>query len=635
MDAFLKPFYKFAIKVKGKKKLIQQYMELNSDIMTIVNDIESLRMNSDDPKVNFKIKALEKTKEKLSKYLIEIEEEFYNVEKGLWIGLAYDLKDVDKPPFLLYLPWKNLHNHIEVFGTSGYGKSRLMALVIRQFIHFDWSLFAVDPKGGERQEVAQWIYDFAAEAGLEHLVMRIMPSYPELSDKGNPIFGMTDVEIASMGSSLTVSGSGTQSSEEQFFSGQVYKILYSILSATTYLENAIDPYKIEVNKKIVDEVKKYIAFKERKSLPVTYNDSDVQYPDYAKIAVSNPEKYQVTTSVSAHTRTLITFRELAFFTIYENIKELHKTVLNVPVPKLENDKAKEKEISAMKDLALKALNEVTKLGKDYYDKVGNSLSVLLFQLAYGPVGSVLCDIRINPLVKRARDKEGMIVLFQPAPMRFEKVSEILIKVYTRMWLSLFGTVGVSGRGIEKRVAMVIDEAKPMMFPGIEEIYNKARQLGMTIMALFQSKSDMKFKLGDVLADITQDNTATSISMKQVSNNSRREVAESYGTLKVATNIQMSESDGVGRSTTAWQEMEYVNADDVNDLQIGEGFVQHYGNKYYVKFPYQRDPMPINVTMPTLESENSYEFIAQIESMLANNEQAINQINYENALKVGA
>ena len=57
MDAFLKPFYKFAIKVKGKKKLIQQYMELNSDIMTIVNDIESLRMNSDDPKVNFKIIA--------------------------------------------------------------------------------------------------------------------------------------------------------------------------------------------------------------------------------------------------------------------------------------------------------------------------------------------------------------------------------------------------------------------------------------------------------------------------------------------------------------------------------------------------------------------------------------------------
>ena len=270
---------RFATKIRGRKQLVEKYITLNKDIMTIVRDLEELKINSDSPKIKAQYQALLRTKEKLDKYLVELEEEFYDVAKGLWIGLAYDLNDVDKPPFLLYLPWKNLHNHIEVFGTSGFGKSRLMALCIRQFIHFKWSIFAIDPKGGEKQEVAQWIYDFAAEAGLSHSVMRIMPSYPELSDKANTLFGMSDVEIASMNASLTVSGTGAQTAEEQFFSGQVYQITFAILSSMTYLENAIDPYKIEVNKKIVAEVKKYIAFKERKNFEETYNDSNIQFPD--------------------------------------------------------------------------------------------------------------------------------------------------------------------------------------------------------------------------------------------------------------------------------------------------------------------------------------------------------------------
>lgn len=631
MSKFINKLINAATRVRGQKKLVEKYVTLNKDIMVLVRDIEELKMNIDNPKIKIQYDSLTRAKAKLEKHLVDLEEEFYDVSKGLWLGLAYDLKDVDKPPFLLYLPWKNLHNHIEVFGTSGFGKSRLMALCIRQFIHFKWSIFAIDPKGGEKQEVAQWIYDFAAEAGLSHLVMRIMPSYPELSDKANTLFGMSDVEIASMNASLTVSGTGAQTAEEQFFSGQVYQITFAILSSMTYLENAIDPYKIEVNKKIVAEVKKYIAFKERKNFEETYNDSNIQFPDMSKIAVSDPAKFQTQTSISPYMRTLVTFRELAYFSVFEHLMELSKTVEDIPVPKL-NDKAKEREIHAMKDLALKALDDVTKTGKDNYNRTGKSLSVLLSQLAYGPVGNVLCDIRINPLVKRARDKEGMIVLFQPCPMRFEKVSEMLIKVYTRMWLSLFGTVGASGRGIYQRAIMVVDEGKPMLFPGIEEIYNKTRQLGMTIMALFQSTSDVKFKLGEDLADITQDNTATSITMKQVSFKSREQVAKSFGTVKIAENVQMSESNGVGRSTLVWNEVQVVSPDDIDALQIGEGFVQHYGEKYFVKFPYQRDPMPINVTMPLLESERVYDFIEQVEGMLRNQEDEILAINnmYQNS-----
>lgn len=623
---------KMAIKVRSKKRNFEAYMELNDDIMTLVQDIEELKFSNDDEKVAAKIKYLESSKRQLEKKLNEIEEEFYDVSKGLWIGVAYDLDDVDAPPFLLYLPWKNLHNHIEVFGTSGYGKSRLMALFVRQFIHNNWSCFVVDPKGGDKQEVAQWVYDFAAEAGLEHLIMRIMPTYPALSDKGNPIFGMSDVEIASLCSSLVVSSTGAQSSDEQFFSGQVYRTTYAILSASTYLESALDPYKIETNKQIKDEVQKYLDFKERKNIESVYEDETISIPDPATISRAQTNTYETKTAISPFNRTLITFRELAYYTMFDNLNQLQKIVQDTPVPKIESDMGKTHEITALREMALRALYEITSMEKAFYEKTGTSLSVLLSQLAYGPVGEVMCDVRINPLVQRARNEEGMIVIFQPAPMRFEKVSEISIKIYTRMWLSLFGTVGSSGRGIAKRIVYVVDEAKPMMFPGIEEIYNKARQLGMTIVALYQSKSDLKFKLGEVLADIVQDNTATSITMKQVSVTSRQEVAQSFGTAKRAENIQMTEMDGGGRSTVIYNDVEIVNEEDINNLGIGEGYVQHYGRKYYVKFPYQRDPMPINVVMPKLEAETAYETLAQFETMLKTQEQTTKKINQEEEKK---
>ncbi|MBL0722037.1 MAG: TraM recognition domain-containing protein, partial [Sulfurovum sp.] len=561
-----------------------------------------------------------------------IEENFYDVEKGLWLGVAWDLDDTDTPPFLLYLPFKNLHNHLEVFGTSGYGKSRLMAVILRQFIHFDWSLFAIDPKGGDGQEIPHWIYDFAAEAGLQHLVTRIMPTYPSLSDKGNPIFSMSDVEIASLCSSLVVSGSGSQSSDEQFFSGQVYRITYAILAATSYLESAISPDGREINAKVIEEVKKYLEFRDNKSFGKGYEDKIIEYPDIAQISTNNKKDMETKYSLSPFTRTLITFRELAYYSMFDNLKYLHKIVEDTPIPILKHNKERANEITAMKEVAIRAISELTSMDKNFYEKTGTSLSVLLSQLAYGPVGSVLCDVKINPLVKRARDNQGMIVIFQPAPMRFEKVSEILIKVYVKMWLSLFGTVGVSGRGIKKRVVMAIDEAKPMMFPGVEEIYNKARQLGMTIMALFQSKSDMKYKLGETLTDITQDNTATSITMKQVSLTSRIECAGSFGTTKRASNIQMTEMDGGGRSTVVYEESEVVSAKDIDNLQIAEGYVQHYGRQYYVKFPYQRDPMPVNAVMPKLESETAYEFISQVEAILLSEKKNILDINGQIAEK---
>ena len=622
-----KAFLKIATKVQTSKQSFKRYMALNNDIMGIVTDIDSLKYNIDDKKIAVRIKTLEKTKKTLEKELVDLEESFYDVEKGLWLGVAWDLEDVDKEPFLYYIPFKSIHNHLDVFGTSGYGKSRLMMILIRQFIHYGWNIFCVDPKGGEFQEIAAWIYEFAAEVGMEKHVMRIMPSYPDISDKGNPLFGMTDVEIASLCSTLTVSGSGTESSDEQFFSGQVYRIVYAILSTITFLEKAISPDGLEIKRRVVEEVKNYIKFKETKGLGEAFIHNNLQFPDVATIALNEKQNKKVTTTISPYNRTLITFREIAHYAIFDHLKELEDALEGTPSPILE-DKNLQRDIEHLRLSAKRALKEVTSIDKTFYEKTGTSLSVLLSQLAYGPVGEILCDVRINPLVQKARSKEGMIVLFQPAPMRFKKVSEILNKVYLMMWTSLFGTIGAGGRGMHTRVGYFMDEGITLMTPGIEEIFNKARQLGMTMVALFQSKSDVKYKLGETLADIVKDNTATSITMKQVSMSSRLEIAASFGTIKRTENVHMTEMDGGGRSTVVYSDVEILSADDINSLGVGEAFVQQGKDKFFVKFPYQKDPLPINITMPQLDTEKAYELIEKVESALLTEDKYIQNINID-------
>ena len=616
---------KFKTVVIGKNNYFDDYKKLSVQIRTLMKDIADLKEATDrfgglDENTEEKLAALENEKKIYENELVKIEKNFYDVKKGLWVGIAIDLVSEDYEPFLLYLPWKRLHNHFEVYGTSGYGKSRLMASMIRQMILFGWSLMVIDPKGGEKQEVAQWVYDFAAEAGRNHIVKRIMPTFPWLSDKGNTLFGLDDDEISSMTSSLTVSGSGSQSSDEQFFSGQAYRTMSAILASATFLEKATYT-KAQIDDMIREEVVKYKNFKDHKDTKIIHEDNKFIFPDASMIVTKDYEPVNVKHLVSPFNRTLITFRELSYYANFERLVELRSLVEDYPID------SSNQELSGLKQTALRLLIDVTSKEKAFFEKVGDSLSILLSQLAYGPIGSIMCDVRINPIVQSIRDEEGTIIIFQPAPMRFEKVSEMMIKCYTKMYLSLFGAIGASGRGIHKRVAMIVDEAKPMMFPGIEEIYNKSRQLGMTIGALYQSRSDPKFKLTDVLADIVQDNTATSIFMKQVSESSRVECAESFGTKKIAVNVSMKENDNAGgRSSVIYEDKELVSSTDIDDLGIGESYIKHYGKKYYLIFPYQSDPMNIDVVMPKLSAETLYEDVDRIEKLLNNNQRVIDNYN---------
>jgi len=624
-EALLSSAKKVKVKKVNIKKRVEQYIQYRKDLNTINKDIKKLEEEFEDHK---DLKAFKSHRTEIESYIQEIEKTFYDEKKGLWLGMAIDLKDIDKGAFLLYLEWKKLHNHFVVYGTSGFGKSRLFAIIMKQMIAFGWNVFAVDPKGGESQEIARWMYEFAMKEGCNDSVMRIIASYPDISDRLNPIFGMDDEEIATACRSLASSGSGVESSSEKYFSGQVYRIAFAILKSMRFLEKVTYyGHEDDLIKQIIAEAENYMKFKEMADMDLEYEDNDFSIPDISKISLEQILKTKdADVGISPFNRTLVTFKELSYFGQFAHLEELAELINIYPLPDIKSTK----DLHELKRLKMEANEQIKPLiamGSDRYSAVGDTFSTIIGQLAFGSIGKIFTSTRINPLrIKLKNDR--VLTIFEPAPLRFEAVSEMMIKIFIRMFISMFGEIGATGRGLKHRAVLLVDEAKPMVFPGIEEIYNKARSLGMTIGAFYQSSSDAKLKLGETLADIVSDNTATKIYMKQDSLSSQEEAAKSLGSTKVAVNIHMGSVDtaGGGKNTIVHEERTLVNPEHIDELQIGESYIKHYGKKYFVKFPYQGDPDDaIQIEMPELESETIMNKLQEINANIMNQMQNIKDI----------
>lgn len=236
-------------------------------------------------------------------------------------------------------------------------------------------------------------------------------------------------------------------------------------------------------------------------------------------------------------------------------------------------------------------------------------------------------VRINPIVNRLfRENKGLICVVQPAPLKFQKVSEMVIKIIIKMFESVFGLIGSTGRGMKRRIGLIIDEAKTAMYPGIEELYNKAAQLGMTIGAYTQSRGDIEYKLGPALAEVVEDCVNTLFYLRTNSKNARDYMADNFGTVrKHSYNYSSQTTVTDGRFVIETNDENLVTPNHLKELDIGNGFVIHAKEKYRVEFPFQDEPNGI-IEMPRLKEEDMIEGLTKLEELIEREISEIDNIN---------
>jgi conjugal transfer pilus assembly protein TraD len=528
---------------------------------------------------------LNKNKEEAEDFIEESKfDSHFNFKEGLYIGEGVNLINPERTESI-YVPISDLAGHTSVFGTTRVGKTRLMMGIIRQLILLGWDIFIVDPKGSIGQEILGWVLEFAEEAKRLRDVKYISPMFPEYSLSFNPLYYLSNEEIASGIATLI-------DAKDEFYVNIGYEVVKCICLCLEYLEKASDP--MLVRNAIEKEYERFVF-----SGDVVDVVNAIHNPDVSE-QVSEPTSPENLNLSEPPLRTLVTLSDLATYSCkegFESLKEKldNKTEFAEPTP----------ELMTLKMEALRALGE--QLGKpaDYFSKVASSYNLILSQLSSGAMGNILSTTKINPIYDMLYNKNrGNIFIIHPFPMKYKKASDAFVKVFFGMLTSLCGIIGATGRPIPRKVALMVDEGGSVLYKGVETLFNKAGGLGMRIFIFTQAFSDYIAEVGKEISDIISDNTNIKIFLRMNDNSSRELVSSSFGTIKKSdTQIGGSKTDV--RGTVSTKEEELLVSSHVSALKPRQFLFLHGERRFLVDGPFVQDTKVV-VEMPKLESERLME-----------------------------
>jgi len=551
------------------------------------------------------------------------EKALFDSKKGLYVGIAYDLNEDSNPkPYPLYIKWKALHSHMGVVGTTRVGKTQNMLSHIEQCIANDMNVIVVDPKGGQGQDVLSSViescYLYEKTKGFSYF----SPAYPQISERINILYGQTNIEITS-----DIINSIKTPTTEAFYIEIGERILMGITTSLEYLQECSDPTG-EITRELERiEMQKYHQFKNKNFDNVDADDifkndvvSEIYSNDINDIKIDEFVNF-------GFNRTLITYKDLAKLCSYQELLALKNLVEVVEPPEVPH----KHKIETLREEALLILSKALSAKEEYFEKTANTLSIRLTLLSTGPIGELLCSIRINPLYNSLTNPErSSISVIQPFPMKFKGASVLFVKMLLGMLNSMMGTVGAEGNTLPRRIALFIDEAGSVMFPGIEDFFNRAGGLGISVFVYTQANEDYDNAVGSILSKIIDSNINNKIIMRTKSYETAELESKKIGTIQTHKTLTMISSGGHdGRFSSVIQEEYLCSPKVIYNLPVGEGIASHENGTSYVDFTFRNPPRGV-VKMPKLKTEaakrelanfaRELEKLEAIETILLDNEE---------------
>ncbi len=572
----------------------------------------NIELRKEEPEVSkFSQTELEKRKIHIEDKLNEFEKKMYNIEKGLYVGVAFDLNDENSKPFPLIAKWKKIENHVGFTGTTRVGKTVNMLSHIEQCIAHGDDVIIIDPKGGPKQEVISSTLESCYNAKRSEEFMYFSPAFPSISQRINVCYGLTNIELTG-----GIIESIKTPNMDSFYLETADEILMAITSSFDYLQEVSDPTGKITRLLEQKELKKYHAFLENKSKEeydfVENYEIDEDLIESFERNVED-EQLLIEFEENGFNRTLITFRELEFYSHFKTLRSL-KTL--VEVIEIQPNVKYRKDVKGLRRDALILLRSALSTEEGHFSKVSKTLTNRMSALSVGPIGELLCGIRINPLMNRLlrRDK-GIVAVIQPFPMKFKKSAIVFNKMILGMLDAMMGSVGAEGRALPRKLKIFIDEFGSLAYPGVENFFNRASGLGTTVFAYTQTQEDYKEAVGHILANVIDDNINSKGIMRLNAIESRLRAAEEIGYYKrMKTMAMISTGAGSeGKYTTDVEEAYICEPKDIKAFPVGEGIFLHDGKAYYVEFPFRKSPAA-SVKMPALEAELDKRFLAEFESV---------------------
>lgn len=581
---------------------VKNLLILKKKINRVKKRLKEIDNFSEKKKIENQLKKLWKTYE-------YVEDKLKNPEYGLYMGVGINLLKENDKMHPIWFDWKTLNSHMGVQGTTRTGKTVLLINIAKQIIRKGDNLFVVDPKGSEGQEILSALLEESVRQNRHKEFVYISPAFTSISDRINIIFGMNNEAVASLLSKM-VEG-------ERFFRDVVYKVVFAVSKSFEVLEELQCQFIPDFKERLIrKEIEKYNNFIENKGYEPIEIDADKKLyePDsidlmYKEAAIVESEKLfkdKSDMSTFLFSRTLMTLKDIAYFSRHDTLVELKDILetnfldsngnIRIDIPKwLQNEAIQ----------AINTINDVAKQEKAFFEKTSTSLSTILTQLVTGKMGELLTSIKINPLLFRMEKGERVICLIQPFPMLFKNISDMMVRGFLYMIEFLIGKYGARGILPKHRLHILVDEAASVVYPNIDNLFNKAGGLGASMYVFTQSFADWEKTLGKEEAKTVMDNINTQVRLRMNDPSSCEIVSKEFGTVKKTEQNIVFESGNV-RYMNLTKDEWLVPPHEVRRLPVGRALVKNDEDVYLIDLPYFSGNN-IKIQMGELFDKKGYDF----------------------------
>ena len=158
--------------------------------------------------------------------------------------------------------------------------------------------------------------------------------------------------------------------------------------------------------------------------------------------------------------------------------------------------------------ALLSLKDLVSKDPNYWSKISTTAEVLLDQLSTGTIGELFGRVKDNPIRERVLDERKPIIFyaFLARLVIGEDIASAVARLLSTTLIGIYGQMYATNDYFDRMFVEYIDEAKQVFHRGIEQKFNIAGGLNVSICAFTQSKGDLEEKLGPDLAKVIMDNT---------------------------------------------------------------------------------------------------------------------------------
>lgn len=291
-------------------------------------------------------------------------------------------------------------------------------------------------------------------------------------------------------------------------------------------------------------------------------------------------------------RALINFADIAREADYKTLEE---AVENLQFYKNHPDP----EVRHLAEETSTLIQRIIHSGSQYYGEVTGSLRTTLTALTTSVVGKIIGNARTNEIIKRIELGKPVIFYCITGPQITRFTAHDVGRILISMLHAVAGRITLSGEKFNPPLCLYFDEGDTVLYPGIEDFFNKCGGASVFLHFFTQSFAQMEASVGEKRTQSIIDNISTWVYMR-VNDNKTAQYIEDSSPKKVVWKIIPSVGDSKATFTMREDEERVILSERVKRLRQRYFYLRFNGRYYKGVVPFVPAPL-VKIKLPTLKT----------------------------------